>query len=1062
MTEILDTRAGRVFHWVTGRPRRIILFSVVIIALCAVGLPRLGRDSSAEAFIPPDAPAVLYRNKVEEIFGLSDPVVMLVINEGPHGIFNPESLRLVAWLTEKVESLHSVNDRRVTSLATENDIIGTDDGFEVTAFFDEPPRTQADADRIREAVMDFRLYVGNLVSPSGDATLIAAELRDKDESGAAYEQVLDLVDAAHEAGVVTEGNTVHVAGEGAVSAHLGVYIDADMKRLNILCGIVISTVLFFSYRTARGIMLPWIVVGGAVAITMGLMGTTGHPFYVITNALPVILIAIGVADGVHIIGRYYEETAQHPDRPTRELVVVTMVDMWRPVTVTSLTDMAGFMGLFIASAMPPMKAFGMFAAIGAGSAMLMSLTVLPSILVLMRPGRSRAFPDAPKTAELAVDGFGRFMAGLGRVVTRRAGTIIAASAAVIIAGLFGASRLEVNDERIRNFREREPIFQANAAINDKLNGVNFLDIVIETDREFGLFEPATLEKCEALQDHLLALEHVKGAVSFLDYTKQMNRALNSDRPDEYVVPKNEALVAQYFELYHASGAPDDFEHLMDPGSETANIRLAMGTGLYTNEKQVVEEAERFIDERFPQDGPVRANLAGRVNVDYHWIRRLADSHFQSVFVALVAVWLMLAISFRSTVAGLLALAPVVMSVLLIYAVMGFAGIWLSIGTSMFAAIAIGTGVDFAVHSLDRLIALIRHEGRTLEEAFEMMFPSTGRALVFNFSAVLLGFGLLATSHVPPLIRFGVLTTVSIAVSFLASLTMLPALIKVFRPRFIGIPRDGAAGPAPAPVAVLVAAVLLPLGAAATAGAESITGDEIARRVNARDDGDHVSRDLTMKMIDKRGRQRVRVTSAFRKYEQDVKKTAIFYHKPKNLKDQAFLNHDYHEVGRDDDRWIYLPAMRKVRRISASERGDYFFGTDMTYEDINNETKVNIEDYTRTYQRDEPVDGHACHVMEALPVDRKTAKQLGYGRVVSWVDPKIWMLRKAEYYDVKGRLLKTIGFRDIRQVQGRWTAHRLEAKNHQTKHQTLLLFENVDYEKPLPDDLFTLRRLRRGL
>ena len=106
-----------------------------------------------------------------------------------------------------------------------------------------------------------------------------------------------------------------------------------------------------------------------------------------------------------------------------------------------------------------------------------------------------------------------------------------------------------------------------------------------------------------------------------------------------------------------------------------------------------------------------AHLAGRVNVDYHWIKALGRGHFLGVALALVAVWLMAAVSFRSLVAGSLTVVPVSMAVLLVYAVMGSFGIYLGIGTSMFAAIAIGTSVDFAVHMLDRLIALMRHQGR---------------------------------------------------------------------------------------------------------------------------------------------------------------------------------------------------------------------------------------------------------------------------------------------------------------------------------------------------------------
>ncbi len=260
--------------------------------------------------------------------------------------------------------------------------------------------------------------------------------------------------------------------------------------------------------------------------------------------------------------------------------------------------------------------------------------------------------------------------------------------------------------------------------------------------------------------------------------------MNEDQQEEYSLPDDADLVAQYFLLYSASGDPTDFEEEVDYDYQLANVRVTTDTGLYTDEKVVVEAAERYIREEFNAPG-ITAHLAGRVNVDYHWIKALGRGHFLGVALALVAVWLMAAVSFRSLVAGSLTLVPVSMAVLLVYAVMGSSGIYLGIGTSMFAAIAIGTSVDFAVHMLDRLIALMRHQGQTLEQAFAALFPSTGRALLFNFIAVFLGFGVFVISKMPPLFKYGLLIALGVLVSFVVTLMVLPALVKVLRPAFLG-------------------------------------------------------------------------------------------------------------------------------------------------------------------------------------------------------------------------------------------------------------------------------------
>ncbi len=261
------------------------------------------------------------------------------------------------------------------------------------------------------------------------------------------------------------------------------------------------------------------------------------------------------------------------------------------------------------------------------------------------------------------------------------------------------------------------------------------------------------------------------------------------------------------------------------------------------------------------------------------------------------------------------------------------------------------------------------------------------------------------------------------------------------------------------VLILSSMLLTSLG---TAAANLPDGDEIARRINARDEGLSVVRDLTMRMTDRRGKSRTRETRGFRKYYGEDKRTVIFYLSPKNVKDTAFLTWDYADPERDDDQWLYLPAMRKVRRISASDRGDYFLGTDLTYEDIKLETRVSIRDYHRKTKGEDEVDGHPCYLLESTPVDAKTARELGYGKVEQCVDKEIWMTRRARFWDTKGKPLKTAYFRDIRKVQGIWTQHRIEVENHKTGHKTLFLFSHVDYQTPVSDKWFTRDALRRGL
>ncbi|NOX43237.1 MAG: MMPL family transporter [Gammaproteobacteria bacterium] len=778
-----QTRVVRFFNAVTAYPKTILFAGLVLIIVSASFIPTLVKDTRSDAFMPADHPSLVYRDKVKEIFGLQDPMVIAVVNNGPAGVFNPHTLSLVDWLTQRVEKISNIDPERVTSLATENDIIGTDDGMLVEKFFDSPPKTQVEADKVRTAVMDFPLYLGSLVSREGTATLIVAELDDQAQAQQVYAELLALVDEAP----TQPGESIHVAGEGAVSGYMGAYIDADAMRLNPIAASIITLVLFIAFRTIRGMMLPNFIVLATVGVALGSMAASGVNFFVITNALPVVLIGIAVADSIHILSQYYEEITRRPQDSSRDIVTRTMVKMWRPVTLTTFTTMAGFIGLSIASVMPPMTFFGLFAMIGVGIAWLYSMTVLPAGLTVLNLKASKAFSvDTIRTTgeyEVRPDIYGRALSSLGRWVNRHHIVVLLIGALVVAAGIAGGLKLQFNEDRITIFQKDEPIVLADKVINQQFDGVHYLDIVIETPEAEGLFKPENLQRIEALQAYVETLPHVKGSTSIVDYLKQMNRSLREDRKEEYRLPDDENLVAQYFLLYSASGDPSDFEEQVDYDYRMANVRVRMDTGVFTSQKVVIEATQQYVDSHFNASG-ISANLSGRVNVDYHWIKRLAESHFGSVGVALFLVWLMASLSLRSLVAGIITIIPVAMSVLLIYAVMGISGIWLAVGTSMFAAIAIGLGVDFAIHTVERLQVLLRDEQRTFDEAIEVLYPTTGRALFFNFAALVLGFGVLVTSEVVPLVRFGSLVAVGVSVAFLASMTVLPAMVKAFKPAFL--------------------------------------------------------------------------------------------------------------------------------------------------------------------------------------------------------------------------------------------------------------------------------------
>ena len=240
-----------------------------------------------------------------------------------------------------------------------------------------------------------------------------------------------------------------------------------------------------------------------------------------------------------------------------------------------------------------------------------------------------------------------------------------------------------------------------------------------------------------------------------------------------------------------------------------------------------------------------------------------------------------------------------------------------------------------------------------------------------------------------------------------------------------------------------------------------SGLSIAKKTYAKNEGVSLKRKLTMELKDKRGKVRIRETTSLRRYFNKERRLAIFYLTPTSVKGTAFLTFDYPEASKDDDQWLYLPALRKTRRISASNRGDYFLGTDLTYEDIKLETRISKEDYNYKTINTEEIEGHKCYVVEGTPKDKKIAKELGYSKVIYWVDAKLWMLRKADSWDVAGNKLKTVEIKDFRKIQGIWTYHNIHVNNYKTKHETIFKFSEIDFKTDLDEEIFTKESLVNG-
>lgn len=1049
MSSDSNERARLLFEWVLRYPKLIVFVSVFLIAAALYFIPQLQKDVRTNAFLSDDNPALVYRDKVKDLFGLSDPMIIVVTRSGDGGVYDLGALKVVQELTDAVSQLSNVDENKVFSLATEKNITGTDEGLDIVPFLEPFPTKESDLRKLKLDIEGFPIYNGSLVSKDSLVTVIVAEMVDEFGAETTYQEIDEITKSID----LPSDVDVYVAGEGAIAGFLSKYIDDDAQRLNPIATIIILVMIYCAFFRLWPPISAIGVIASSVLISLGVMSLVGVPFYMITSAMPVILIGISVADSIHIYHAYYERCCDKPNADVNTVVVETMQAMWKPITYTSLTTIAGFMGLYLAAYMPPFKFFGLFVALGVAIAWLYSMTFLPAVIVLTKPSPSRRFQESySHTGEKT----SRILKLMEWLVSKHSIAVIAVAAAIVVYGLYNSTNIGIDEDPITIFDENESIYIADSLINEHLQGTNALDVVIETKNVEDLFDPQYLRKIEALQEYASTLPFVGGSNSIVDYLKQINKGLNEGRPSEYRLPDDKDLIAQYFLIYGASSDPTDFEEEIDYDYQIANVRININTGSYDNFKGTVESLNDYIATHFPDDD-ISASLSGRVNLNYHWIKDLGESHFLGLIWALILVYVVSSILFRSMVYGFLALLPVVASVLMVYSVMVIMGMSIGVGTSMFAAVAIGLGVDFAIHTLDKMNTLLSDRRNDFQSMLKDFYAGTGRALMFNYMAIAFGFGVLMSSKVPSLNTFGGIVVTAVSASFIFSLVVLPAIFFKLYPL---LKRSVSSSGSSSALLVIVVGGLT-LASPEVSYASDLTASDVVEKVNGVDDGRFVTRKISMNLVDRKGKTRVRETINYRKYYGDDLKTVLFYLSPANIRNTAFLIWDYDQSDKADDQWLYLPALRKVRRISSSDRGDYFLGTDFTYEDIKLDGKLEPRDYNFILHEEEVLNGLSTIKLEAVPKSIEVAKELGYGRTLIWVDTANWVMMKTEFYDNKGDLLKTLIVDDVRPVGNVITRHKLNLVNHKTGHKTLFVFSDVDYTTEVKDSWFSQRALSRG-
>lgn len=770
----------KIFEWVITFPKTVLFVLLLLTFSFASQLSKTTMETDAESMIPQEHPAIVYNEQAEEIFGIHDALIIGIVNEGPDGIFNPQTLERVKRLTARLvelEGVVAVSDDDVISLATIDNISGTAFGFEVAPFMEEVPATAEALKELRRKLFDNEMYVGGIVAGDGTATAIYAELENGLDSRArVYQKVKALV---HEEMKGGGADRIYIAGRPVLEVTFGEYMAADMQRMMPLVIVVVILVLFLIFRSLAGVLLPFAVVIGSVIWAMGIMALCKVPLFTISTQMPVILMAIGTAYGIHIINKYFQEKALNPDMDQRQLVLMTMEEMWKPVVMTALTTAVGFLSL-VTAYMVPIRYFGVFTAVGVLAAMLFSLLMIPACLMIFRiKVRFQRTPSGQKRSE----------GPLARILSRAAGFIFHNRRAVTITtlalmalALCGLVRISTNSSWIESIKRSSDVYIANDVLNQKFDGTLNLYVIIEGRQAGDMKSPAVLRAIDRLQAHVEQLPLVGGSRSVAEYLKRMHRVMHADQKTFETVPDSRELVAQYLLMYSMSGDPEDFDDVIDYDYRLANIWVQMKSDYTDDIAAVIRQVRSFAaHQSLPAD--VKLNLAGRAYTSFEWVELLIRGQMNSILFSILAVFIITAAMFRSLVAGLFNIIPISAAMLLNFGLMGLLGYPLDVSTALSSGIVIGVGIDYTIHFISKYrLEAGRQPHREAATATTMV--TTGRAILFNALAVIAGFMVLYTSNFPANQQLGGLVSINMFTCFVAAMTILPALLNIFKPKFI--------------------------------------------------------------------------------------------------------------------------------------------------------------------------------------------------------------------------------------------------------------------------------------
>lgn len=743
-------------RFVLAYPRLVLLIVVAVTIVLGVGLRRgLLLDVSPQSFIERESQARKDFERVRSQFGDDRYFIIAVVCDD---LFTPANFAKLRNLHEQISALSGVAE--ILSLSNVPFARSLPEGAALEKLVPEGPLEPARLRAARELATRDRLFAGSLVSTDGKTGALTLLFKPTLSSEEQYQFTAQICDFTRQAGF----EAVYFAGDPYSQWRGVTTIKRDLKLFLPLTLLLIAVLLWFSFRSLVAVLLPLLTIGIGLLWLLGLMAWMRAHFTILALMLPTLMLAIGCSYLIHILNQIGIEATKAPREAPEQWVGQALKFITLPVVVSALTIIAGFLSLAFTK-IPAIRTTSVYAAAGAAITMILSLTLVPAVLV---QAKKRAKPiRIGLSGELV-----RWLQATGKWATDHQRFLYVLTALIALGSAIGVWRIRVDIDYFHFFKAKSETTIGLEEVNRRLAGAVTFDLIIEGRQPGAIEDARVLERIaefQAFAEHQTVqgqgqTQGIDRSLSVADFVKHLNRAFNRNDEQFYRIPAESQVIGELL------SERDQLKTFLTRDGRSARILVRSNLSSSSLMARVLPELEKKGRELLPE---FRVYATGTFVLLNRTSDQIAGEQVLSITLALVTIYLMLSLLFRSLRVGFTALVPNLIPVLFFFGFMGWRGIPLNLTTSLVASVVLGLAVDNAVQFIVRFRAVQRAD-LDLQPAIIESMRLSGRPIIYANVALAVTFAIFALSDFEPVGSFGLLSAVTILGCLIEDLVLLPS------------------------------------------------------------------------------------------------------------------------------------------------------------------------------------------------------------------------------------------------------------------------------------------------